>query len=71
MEDSPRDDIRRLLKSFGIQADEAIVRHLARLGGSPQLQIRLTLQDMTDYGQAPPESRLHLEMDGRIRGGDS
>ena len=28
MEDSSRDDIRKLLKTFGIQADEAVVAHL-------------------------------------------
>jgi hypothetical protein len=30
MEGGPGDDIRRLLKSFGVQADEAILTHRAR-----------------------------------------
>jgi ribosomal protein L12E/L44/L45/RPP1/RPP2 len=30
MAESSRDDIRKLLKTFGIQADEAVIAHLAR-----------------------------------------
>ena len=67
MNGSSRDDIRSLLKTFGIQADEAIVAHLARNPGEQPLQIRLLLEDLTDYGDSPPEGPLHLEIEGDIR----
>ncbi len=66
MDSSPRDDIRRLLKSFGVQADEMILTHLARLPGEQPLRIRLVLEDLTDYGGAEPGRRLHLELEGTI-----
>lgn len=67
MEESSRNDIRRLLKTFGIQADEAMIAHLARNPEVAKLQVRLILQDLTDYGDSPPEEPLHLEMDGDIQ----
>lgn len=67
MEETSRDDIRRILKTFGIQADEAIVAHLARNPGSDPLQIRITLDDRTDYGEKAPASSLFLEIEGEIR----
>ncbi len=66
MEGGPRDDIRRLLKSFGVQADEAILTHLARLPGEQTLRIRLVLEDQTAYPGVQPEHRLHLELEGAI-----
>jgi hypothetical protein len=54
MEGGPRDDIRRLFKSFRVQADEVILTDLARLPGDPPLRIRLILQDHTDTAGAPP-----------------
>lgn len=67
MEESSRNDIRRLLKTFGIRADEAMIAHLARNPEIMRLQVRLVLQDLTDYGDTSPEERLHLEMDGEIQ----
>jgi hypothetical protein len=67
MEETSRDDIRRILKTFGIQADEAIIAHLARNPGKGSLQIRLTLEDRTDYGGETPETPLILEVEGEIR----
>jgi hypothetical protein len=67
MEESSRTDIRRLLKSFGVQADEAIITHLARASWDRPLRIRLVLQDLTDYGSSPPEKPLYFEIDGEIR----
>ncbi len=62
-----REDIRSLLKTFGIKADELVIAHLARNPGDMPLQIRLTLEDQTDYGDHPPEPQLHLEIEGEIR----
>ena len=67
MEESSRTDIRRLLKTFGIEADEAIIAHLARNPGQIPLKIRLVLEDLTDYGDKLPEQPLAFEIDGEIR----
>lgn len=67
MESTSRDDIRRLLKGFGIAADEAIVAHLARLPGRRPLHLRITLEDLTDYQGEAPQEPLHLEMEGHIQ----
>ncbi|MCA9957204.1 MAG: hypothetical protein KC434_20890 [Anaerolineales bacterium] len=68
MEDNARQDIRRLLKSFGIQADEAIMAHLAQLPEGTVLQLRVTLEDVTDYGGNPPTNPLQLEIEGEVKG---
>lgn len=68
-EGSSRDDIRRLLKTFGVKADETILSHLARTPGSTPLRVRLVLEDLTEYGEAPPELPLELSIEGDIRRG--
>jgi hypothetical protein len=65
-EDSARNDMRRLLKTFGIQADEVVIAHRARLAPARALHIRLVLEDLTDYGEAPPSQPLRLEVEGDI-----
>jgi hypothetical protein len=67
MDGNGRDDIRNLLKTFGIKADEIVIAHLARNPGDVPLQIRLILEDQTDYGGQAPETPLHLEIEGEIR----
>ena len=67
MEESSRNDIRRLLKTFGVQADEMILTHLTRNPGTTPLRIRLTLKDLTDYGDTAPVEPLQLEVEGEIR----
>lgn len=67
MEETSRDDIRRILKTFGIQADEALVAHLARNPGKGSLQIRITLEDQTDYGGETPDPPLFLEIEDEVR----
>jgi len=67
MDGNGRDDIRSLLKTFGIKADEIVIAHLARNPGELPLQIRLSLEDRTDYGDHAPETPLHLEIEGEIR----
>lgn len=66
-EDSSRSDIRRLLKTFGVQADEAIVAHLVRNPGVMPLHLSLILEDKTDYGDQPPDWPLHLQVEGQVR----
>ena len=67
MGDAARDDIRRLLKEFGVRADGAIVTHLAAAAGERPLRLRCTLEDLTDYGVGAAPTRLHLEVEGTIR----
>lgn len=67
MSEENRKDIRMLLKRFGVQADEAIVRHLAVLGGGVPLRLRCTLEDLTDYGDRSPDSPLSVVVKGEIR----
>ena len=62
-----RDDIRQLLKTFGIKADEIVIAHLARNPGAPPLRIRLSIEDLTDYGSHPPDRALHFTLEGDIR----
>ncbi|NIS81851.1 MAG: hypothetical protein GTO14_16945 [Anaerolineales bacterium] len=67
MESTSRDDVRSLLKTFGIQADEAVIRHLARTPGDRPLLLRLALEDITDYGDQPPADELRLVIEGEVR----
>lgn len=67
MEESSRMDIRKLLKSFGIQADERILLHVARNPGGKPLKVRILLEDLTDYGDQPPDETLYLEIEGEVR----
>ncbi|HSR49150.1 MAG TPA: hypothetical protein VLL77_14305 [Anaerolineales bacterium] len=69
MESSSRDDIRKLLKTFGVKADELVIAHLARSGWSEPMRLALILEDRTDYSGSPPPQALHLEMEGEIRPG--
>ena len=66
MSDDTRNDIRALLKRFGIRADEAIIRHLATQAGNTALKLRCTLEDVTDYGDAPPSEPLHVLVEGEV-----
>ena len=71
MEKSSRSDIRSLLKTFGIQADEAIVAHLARNPRVGPLHLRLQLTDVTDYGDQTPDQPVNLTVEGTIRPPDA
>ena len=67
MEETSRDDVRKLLKAFGVKADELVIAHLARTRLSRPLRIALVLEDRTDYAVSPPAEKLHLEMEGEVR----
>lgn len=66
MEDTSRKDIRRILKTFGIRADEALVAHLARNPEVSELNVRITLEDLTDYGQKAQEGSLSVVVEDSI-----
>ena len=50
MDDNSRKDIRALLKTFGVKADEAIIGHLAKNPQVAKLKLKVSLEDLTDYG---------------------
>jgi hypothetical protein len=66
-EDTSRKDIRRLLKTFGIQADEAIIVHLAKNPQVNSLHLRITLEDLTQYDQENPVVPLRLQVEDTIQ----
>ncbi len=67
MTETERDAIRRLLKTFGIQADEAMVAHLARIAPDQPVKVRLVLQDLDGLWRFTPGAKLHLEIEGDLR----
>ena len=67
MQDALHDDIRKLLKTFGVKADETIVAYLAASRGDSPIRLRVTLEDVTDYGATPPPEKLNLTVEGEVR----
>jgi hypothetical protein len=67
MEENGRKDNRRLLKTFGIQADEAIVAHLASHPQINSLNLRVILEDLTEYDQDDPVVPLRLQVEDTIQ----
>lgn len=67
MSDQTQQDIRQLLKTFGIQADETVMAYVERHPDQTPLHIRLTLTDVTDYGDQPPAEPLLVEIEGEVR----
>jgi hypothetical protein len=67
MQDASRDDIRRLLKTFGVKADETILAYLAAHADGGPLRLRVTLDDVTDYDGKPPAEKLHFTVEGDVR----
>ena len=61
-----RGDIRRLLKTFGIEADESVIAHISQGLAVSELRLRITLTDLTNYGTNPPEQPLGLEIEGSV-----
>ena len=60
-DDMCKKDIRGLLKSFGVMADEAIVGHLAINSNVKELNLRVVLEDLTEYENVETD-RLSLEI---------
>ena len=67
MEENSRKDIRRLLKTFGIKADEAIVAHLESYPQLETLHLRVTLEDLTEYDHENPVVPLRLQVEDTIQ----
>ena len=54
-------DIRALLKTVGVMADEAIVGHIAKNPSVNSLNFKVTLEDITEYEDSNID-KLNLEI---------
>ena len=66
MNENTRQDIRKLLKQFGIQSDEAIIAHLEKNANGPNLALRLTLEDVTESDEES-DTMMPLVVSGTVR----
>ena len=66
MDDRSRKDIRRILKTFGIRADEAMVAHLARNPKVDAIKVRIILEDITEYEGSDPSPPLEIMVEDEI-----
>jgi hypothetical protein len=66
MEENIQNDIRKLLKTFGVKADQAIQGYLENHAELASVKVRLVLEDLTAYDE-PPKSTLYLEVEGEVR----
>ncbi len=66
MSEETRQDIRTLLKRFGIKADEGITAHLEKTGAGPDLRLRLTLEEVGDHG-VDAAALPTLTLEGMVR----
>lgn len=62
-------DIRRLLKTFGAQADSAIIHHLETHPEITSLHLRARLEDITEYPEQGIEP-LSFSVEGFINRGE-
>ncbi|HOA23548.1 MAG: DUF6494 family protein [Aggregatilineales bacterium] len=69
MNEATQTDIRKLLKRFGVEADRAISEYIKQVPGDKPLQLRITLEDMTDYGDDAPAEWLYVQIEGEVRRG--
>lgn len=60
-----QNDIRRVLKNFGMEVDRLITEYMDRLPRNQSIRVRLILQDITEYKDTPPD-QLHFEIEGEI-----
>lgn len=59
------DDIRKLLKEFGLTADETVSAYFIEEKPSRTLRLRIVLEDVTAYETAPSRP-LRVEVEGDV-----
>ena len=64
-DESTLKDIRRLLKTFGVQAESAILQHLQHHPQIKTLQLRIRLEDLTSYPD-DTEMSLAFSVEGEV-----
>jgi len=65
MQSNAHDDIRKLLKEFGLMADETVTAYLIEERPSVPLHLRIVLEDLTDYSSKPSRQQ-RVEVEGRV-----
>jgi hypothetical protein len=65
MPSTAHDDIRKLLKEFGLTADETVTAYIIEEKPSRPLHLRITLEDVTPY-DSPPSRPLRVEVEGSV-----
>ena len=66
MPSNAHDDIRKLLKEFGLTADETVSAYLIEEKPSRPLRLRIVLEDITEYENSPSQA-LRVEVSGEVR----
>jgi hypothetical protein len=64
MDETMQNDIRKLLKTFGVTADQAIQAYFETHPDLNAVRIRLVLEDLNPN---QPSEALHLEVEGEVR----
>ena len=65
MPSNAHEDIRKLLKEFGLTADETVSAYLIEHKPDRPLRLRIVLEDVTEHETAPAEP-LRVEVEGVI-----
>ena len=65
MRSKAHDDIRKLLKEFGLTADETVSAYLIESKPDRPLKLRIVLEDLTEYDTAPPQP-LRVQVEGEV-----
>jgi hypothetical protein len=65
MPSNAHDDIRKLLKEFGLTADETVSAYLIEMKPSAPLRLRIVLEDVTEYSERPA-TPLRVEVTGQV-----
>jgi hypothetical protein len=66
MPSNAHDDIRKLLKEFGLTADETVSAYLIEEKPAQPLRLRIVLEDLTTYAN-PPARPLRVEVEGDVK----
>lgn len=65
MPSNAHEDIRRLLKEFGLTADETVSAYLIEHKPGRPLRLRIVLEDVTEHEVAPSQP-LRVEVEGVV-----
>ena len=65
MPSNAHEDIRKLLKEFGLTADETVSAYLIEHKLDRPLRLRIVLEDITEHAETPSEP-LRVEVEGVV-----
>jgi hypothetical protein len=67
MSEDTQQDIRKLLKTFGVKADEAITGYAERAPGEGPVRLRITLEPLHTDGGIEADAPTLLVIEGEVR----